>query len=50
MMKIVKAASLLLAANSAEPAPYTQAQFREHVAKEVRDWGEVVRAAGLKVE
>jgi len=40
----------LLAANSAEPAPYTHAQFKEHVAKEVRDWGEVVRAAGLKVD
>ena len=40
----------LLAANSAEAAPYTQAQFKEHVAKEVRDWGEVVRGAGLKVD
>ena len=40
----------LLTANSGEPAPYTQAQFKEHVAKEVRDWGEVVRAAGLKVD
>ena len=40
----------LLAANSAEAATYTQAQFKEHVAKEVRDWGEVVRAAGLKVD
>jgi tripartite-type tricarboxylate transporter receptor subunit TctC len=40
----------LLAANSAEPAPYTRAQFKEYVAKEMRDWGEVVRAAGLKVD
>jgi tripartite-type tricarboxylate transporter receptor subunit TctC len=40
----------LLAANSAEPAPYTRAQFKDHVASEVRAWGEVVRAAGLKVE
>jgi tripartite-type tricarboxylate transporter receptor subunit TctC len=40
----------LLSANSAEPAPYTRAQFKEHVAKEVRAWGEVVRAAGLKVD
>ena len=40
----------LLAANSAEAAPYTQAQFKEHVAKEVHDWGEVVRASGLKVD
>ncbi len=40
----------LLAANAAEPAPFTHAQFKEHVAKEVRDWGEVVRSAGLKVD
>ncbi|MCW5603495.1 MAG: tripartite tricarboxylate transporter substrate binding protein [Burkholderiales bacterium] len=40
----------LLTANAAEPAPYTQAQFKEHVASEVRNWGAVVRAAGLKVE
>ena len=40
----------LLAANSAEAAPYTQAQFKEHVAKEVRDWSEVVRGAGLKAD
>ncbi len=40
----------LLASNSAEPAPFTQAQFKSYVAKEVRDWGAVVRAAGLKVD
>ena len=40
----------LLVANSAEAAPFTQVQFKEYVAKEVRDWGEVVRGAGLKVE
>ena len=40
----------MLAANAAEPAPYTRAQFKQHVADEVRAWGEVVRAAGLKVE
>jgi tripartite-type tricarboxylate transporter receptor subunit TctC len=40
----------LLVVNSAEPAPYTRAQFKEHVASEVRAWGEVVRAAGLKVD
>jgi len=39
----------LLIANSAEAAPYTRAQFKEHVASEVRAWAEVVRAAGLKV-
>jgi tripartite-type tricarboxylate transporter receptor subunit TctC len=40
----------LLAANSAEPAPFTRSQFKQYVAQEVHDWGEVVRAAGLKVE
>jgi len=40
----------LLIANSAEAAPYTRAQFKEHVASEVRAWAEVVRAAGLKVD
>jgi tripartite-type tricarboxylate transporter receptor subunit TctC len=52
VMKAVGQARMkeMLAANSAEAAPYTQAQFKAHVAKEVRDWGEVVRGAGLKVE
>jgi tripartite-type tricarboxylate transporter receptor subunit TctC len=40
----------LLAINSAEPAPFTQSQFKQYVLKEMRDWGEVVRGAGLKVE
>jgi tripartite-type tricarboxylate transporter receptor subunit TctC len=40
----------LLVANSAEPAPYSPAEFRQHVASEVRDWREVVRSAGLKVD
>ena len=40
----------LLTANSAESAPFTQVQFKDYVAKEVRDWGEVVRGAGLKVD
>lgn len=40
----------LLAANAAEPAPYTQPQFKQHVADEVRNWGAVVKAAGLKVD
>ena len=40
----------LLAANSAEPAPYTQGEFKQHVAQEIRDWGSVVRSAGIKVE
>jgi tripartite-type tricarboxylate transporter receptor subunit TctC len=52
VMKAVKAPRMkdLLAANSAEPAPYTQAQFKEHVAREMRDWAKVVQAAGLKVD
>ena len=40
----------LLATNSGEAAPYTRAQFKQHVADEVRDWGTVVRSAGLKVD
>ena len=40
----------VLTANSAEPAPYTRAQFKDYVASEMRAWGEVVRAAGLKVD
>jgi tripartite-type tricarboxylate transporter receptor subunit TctC len=40
----------LLTANAAEAAPWTQAQFKQYVANEIRDWGAVVRAAGLKVE
>jgi tripartite-type tricarboxylate transporter receptor subunit TctC len=40
----------LLNVNAAEPAPFTQPQFKQYVAKEVREWGEVVRAAALKVE
>ena len=40
----------VLTANAAEPAPYTRAQFKQHVADEVRAWGKVVRASGLKVD
>lgn len=40
----------LLAQNAAEPAPFTQTQFKEYVVKEIHDWGEVVRRAGLKVD
>jgi tripartite-type tricarboxylate transporter receptor subunit TctC len=40
----------ILTANSAEPATFTRAQFKDYVAKEVRAWGEVVSAAGLKVD
>jgi tripartite-type tricarboxylate transporter receptor subunit TctC len=40
----------VLTANSAEPASFTRAQFKDYVAKEVSAWGEVVRATGLKVD
>ena len=40
----------LLAANSAEPAPFSQAEFKQHVAQEITNWGAVVKAAGLKVD
>jgi tripartite-type tricarboxylate transporter receptor subunit TctC len=40
----------VLVANLAEAAPYSRAQFREHIAAEIRDWGAVVRDAKLKVE
>jgi tripartite-type tricarboxylate transporter receptor subunit TctC len=40
----------VLATNAAEPASFTRAQFKQHVADEVRAWGEVVRRAGLKVD
>jgi tripartite-type tricarboxylate transporter receptor subunit TctC len=40
----------LLASNSAEAAPYTQTEFKEYVAQEIKNWGTVVRAAGLKVD
>ena len=51
-MKVVEQPRMkeLLVSNSAEAAPFTQAQFKAYVTKEIRDWGEVVRAAGLKVE
>jgi tripartite-type tricarboxylate transporter receptor subunit TctC len=40
----------LLTSNSAEPAPWSPGEFKQHVAAEVRDWREVVRSAGLKVD
>jgi tripartite-type tricarboxylate transporter receptor subunit TctC len=40
----------ILDANSAEPGRMTPAQFGEYLAKEVKVWGEVVRAAGVKVD
>lgn len=39
----------VLAANSAEPSTYTQAEFKAHVAEEIRNWGKVIRESGLKV-
>ena len=40
----------VLAANAAEPAPFTQPQFKQYVQKEMKDWATVVRAANLKVD
>ena len=40
----------VLTANSAESGGLSQPQFKQYVAKEVKDWGEVVRASGLKVD
>ena len=40
----------ILAVNSAEPSTFTRAQFKDYVAREIRDWAGVVRAADLKVE
>ncbi len=40
----------VLSANSAESSSFTQAEFKAYVAQEMKDWGAVVRAAGLKVD
>jgi tripartite-type tricarboxylate transporter receptor subunit TctC len=40
----------VLAANSAEGGRLTMAQFRDLLAREVREWGEVIRATGVRVE
>lgn len=39
-----------LTANAAEAGPMPQPQFKAYVEKEMRDWAEVVRSAGLKAE
>lgn len=51
VMKAVKNPKVqsVLTANSAEPSTYTQAQFKAHVAEEIRSWGKVIRDSGLKV-
>lgn len=40
----------VLAANDATPGHLTPAQFRQYVAKEMKDWAEIVRAANLKLD
>lgn len=40
----------ILKANSAESSSFTQDEFKQYVAKEIKDWGAVVRAAHLKVD
>jgi tripartite-type tricarboxylate transporter receptor subunit TctC len=39
----------ILTTNSAESSTYTQAEFKAHVADEIRSWGKVIRDSGLKV-
>lgn len=39
----------VLTANSAESADYSQAEFKAHVADEIRSWGKVIRDSGLTV-
>lgn len=39
----------VLTANAAEAAPFTQPQFKQYVADEIKSWGTVVRKAGLQV-
>jgi tripartite-type tricarboxylate transporter receptor subunit TctC len=39
----------ILTTNSAESSTYTQAEFKAHVADEIRSWGKVIRESGLKV-
>jgi tripartite-type tricarboxylate transporter receptor subunit TctC len=52
VMKAVKQPRMkeILDANAAEPAPFTQPQFKQYVEKEMKDWGQIVRAANLKVD
>ena len=40
----------ILAANSAETARFTAAQFGDYVAHEIGVWGEIIRSAGIKIE
>jgi tripartite-type tricarboxylate transporter receptor subunit TctC len=40
----------ILAANSAEPGRMSVAQFGDYVTREIKVWGEVVRAAGIKID
>ncbi len=51
VMKAVQNARVktVLTANSAESADYTQAEFKAHVADEIRSWGKVIRESGLTV-
>ena len=39
----------VLTQNAAESSTFTQEQFKQHVLDEVKAWGEVVRASGLKI-
>ena len=40
----------IFAASAAEPGTMSPAELSAYVAREIRDWGEVVRATGLKID
>ena len=40
----------IYAASAAEPGSMSPADLQAYVAREIRDWAEVVRATGLKVD
>ena len=40
----------ILATNSAEPGRMSTSEYGEYLVKEVRAWGEVVRASGVKID
>jgi hypothetical protein len=40
----------VLAANSAEGGRQTPAQLTDLLAREVRDWGEIIRSTGVRIE
>ena len=47
---VLQATHALLGARPELATSFTEAEFKAYVAKEVHDWGEIVRGAGLKVD